>query len=188
MVKTHHEPIWVRGETMQEIPCLRIVDEVFARYRQLEWLARRTRNADTPSWRAGGSSATTGRQVGYTTRSASTWLECACPASGRVLPCDRPLATVHIQSFLKVTGSKTDVWLVKTLGVLISVIGVVLGMTGVQQSVTREMALLGVGSAAGLTAIEVIYVARRRIAPVYLLDAVAELALLIGWGVGSRTP
>jgi hypothetical protein len=95
---------------------------------------------------------------------------------------------LHLQSFLKVTGPKTDVWLVKTLGVLISVIGAVLGMAGVQQSVTRELALLGIGSAAGLTAIEVIYVARRRIAPVYLLDAVAELALLIGWGVGSRTP
>ena len=95
---------------------------------------------------------------------------------------------LHLQSFLKVTGPKTDLWLVKTLGVLISVIGAVLGMAGVQQSVTREMALLGGGSAAGLTAIEVIYVARRRIAPVYLLDAVAELALLIGWGVGARKP
>jgi hypothetical protein len=90
---------------------------------------------------------------------------------------------LHIQSFLKVTGPKTDVWLVKTLGVLISVIGAVLGMAGVQQSVTREIALLGGGSAAGLTAIEVIYVARRRIAPVYLLDALAELALLIGWSL-----
>jgi hypothetical protein len=95
---------------------------------------------------------------------------------------------LHLQSFFKVTGPKTDVWLVKTLGVLISVIGAVLGMAGVQQSVTREIALLGVGSAAGLTAIEVIYVARRRIAPVYLLDAVAELGLLIGWGVGARKP
>ena len=95
---------------------------------------------------------------------------------------------LHLQSFLKVTGPKTDLWLVKTLGVLISVIGTVLGMAGVQQSTTRELALLGVGSAAGLTAIEVIYVARGRISRVYLLDAVAELALLIGWGVGWRTP
>jgi hypothetical protein len=93
---------------------------------------------------------------------------------------------LHIQSFLKVTGPKTDLWLVKTLGVLISVIGAVLGMAGVQRSVNREMALLGVGSAAGLTAIDVIYVARHRISPVYLLDAVAELALIIGWGISSR--
>jgi hypothetical protein len=36
---------------------------------------------------------------------------------------------VHLQSFLTVTGPKTDLWLVKTLGVLISVIGAVLGMS-----------------------------------------------------------
>jgi hypothetical protein len=95
---------------------------------------------------------------------------------------------VHLQSFLTVTGPKTDLWLVKTLGVLISVIGAVLSMAGAQRSVTRELALLGGGSAAGLTAIEVIYVARGRIARVYVLDAVAEVALLIGWGIGARTP
>ncbi len=95
---------------------------------------------------------------------------------------------VHLQSFLTVTGPKTDLWLVKTLGVLISVIGAVLSMAGAQRSVTRELALLGVGSAAGLTAIDVIYVARGRISRVYVLDVVAELALLIGWGVGARTP
>lgn len=93
---------------------------------------------------------------------------------------------LHIQSFLKVTGPKTDLWLVKTLGVLISVIGAALGIAGVQRSVNREIALLGVGSAAGLTAIDVIYVARRRIPPVYLLDAAVEVALILGWGVSAR--
>lgn len=95
---------------------------------------------------------------------------------------------IHIQSFLKVTGPKTDVWLVKTVGVLISVIGAVLGLAGMQRSAKREMALLAVGSAIGLTAIDLIYVVRRRISPVYLLDAVAELALIIGWGISSRKP
>jgi hypothetical protein len=93
---------------------------------------------------------------------------------------------VHIQSFLQVTGPKTDVWLVKTLGVLISVIGGVLSIAGAQRSVRGELALLGIGSAAGLTAIDVIYVARGRISRVYLLDAVAELAIIIGWSVSSR--
>ncbi len=93
---------------------------------------------------------------------------------------------LDIQSFLKVTGPKTDLWLVKTLGVLISVIGVVLGSAGVQRSVSRDLALLGGGSAAALTAIDVIYVARRRISPVYLLDAVTELALIVGWSISAR--
>ncbi|MFP2906847.1 hypothetical protein ACLESD_17690 [Pyxidicoccus sp. 3LFB2] len=32
---------------------------------------------------------------------------------------------------------------------------------------------------------DVIYTAKRRISPVYLLDAVAETALLAGWGVAQ---
>jgi hypothetical protein len=45
---------------------------------------------------------------------------------------------------------------------------------------------LALASAGGLTAIDVTYVAKRRIAPVYLLDAVAELALIALVGIFSR--
>jgi hypothetical protein len=93
---------------------------------------------------------------------------------------------LHIRSFLKVTGPKTDLWLVKTVGVLIGVIGVVLGVAGRQQSARPEIALLALGSAAGLTGIDVVYVARRRISPIYLLDAVAELVLIFGWVITWR--
>lgn len=94
---------------------------------------------------------------------------------------------VHIKSFLKVTGPKTDLWLVKTVGVLVTVIGVVLGMGGAQRSARKEMAVLAVSSAAALTAIDVYYVARRRIAPIYLLDAAGEIGLIIGWLASGRT-
>ncbi|MDB5296907.1 MAG: hypothetical protein JWO31_2890 [Phycisphaerales bacterium] len=42
----------------------------------------------------------------------------------------------------------------------------------------------GGGSAAGLAAVDVVYVVRRVIRPVYLLDAAAELVLMAGWAVG----
>lgn len=93
---------------------------------------------------------------------------------------------LHIKSFLAVTGPKTDQWLVKTVGVLISVIAAALGVPGARRSVHPELALLGVGSAASLTAVDVIYVARGRISPVYLLDALPELALIAGWLVTRR--
>ncbi len=93
---------------------------------------------------------------------------------------------LHMPSFLKVTGPKTDLWLVKTVGVLIAVIGTVLGMGGVRRSVSREMALLGAGSAASLAAVDLIYVARRRISLVYLLDVLPELGLIMGWIAGRR--
>ena len=88
---------------------------------------------------------------------------------------------VSLRTFERVTGPKTDGWLVKTVGVLVTVIGAVLGLAAQREQPPREVAALGAGSALGLTGIDVTYVARRRIAPIYLLDAAAELALVALW-------
>jgi len=88
---------------------------------------------------------------------------------------------VSIGTFQKITGPKQDLWLVKTVGVLVAVIGVVLGLAGVRRRITAGERLLALGSAAGLAAIDVIYVLRRRIRPIYLLDAALELLLIAGW-------
>lgn len=80
-------------------------------------------------------------------------------------------------SFLRVSGPKTDLWLVKTVGVLISIIGTVLVLASRRKEPAPEVSLLAIGSAAGLACIDIIYVAKKRIWPVYLLDAVVELAL-----------
>src|SRR5438477_5780848 len=87
---------------------------------------------------------------------------------------------VAIGSFQKVTGPKTDTWLVKTVGVLVSVIGAVLMSGAVRRQSSVELRTLALGSAAGLAAIDITYVAKRRIRPVYLLDAFAEAALVAG--------
>jgi len=88
---------------------------------------------------------------------------------------------IHIASFLKITGPKIDLWLVKTVGVLLSVIGAVLLCAGVMDQITTSIFYLGIGSAAGLTAIEIIYVSKKVISPIYLLDAVIEIILMIWW-------
>jgi hypothetical protein len=87
------------------------------------------------------------------------------------------------KSFQAVTGPKTDVWLVKTVGALASVIGMALGLAGIRRRTTPEMAILGAGSAAAFSAVDVVYVARGRISRVYLLDAIAECLLLVAWAV-----
>ena len=94
---------------------------------------------------------------------------------------------IHIRSFVKVTGPKTDLWLVKTVGVLITVIGAVLGLGGVRGTARQEMMVLAIGSAAALTGIDVYYVTRRRIAPIYLLDAAGEIVLIVGWILSDRS-
>lgn len=88
---------------------------------------------------------------------------------------------VSMRSFLKVTGPKTDLWLVRTVGALVGVVGGALLMAGLHRRVTPEIRLLGAGSAAALGAIEGHYSVRGRIPPVYLADAVAEGALVAAW-------
>jgi hypothetical protein len=88
---------------------------------------------------------------------------------------------VHIQSFMAVTGPKTDIWLVKCVGVLVGVIGIVVGLATWHDRIETEIILLAIGSAAGLMAVDVIYVLKRVIAKVYLIDAAAELVLIAGW-------
>jgi hypothetical protein len=88
---------------------------------------------------------------------------------------------VHMPSFLAVTGPKDDVWLVETVGVLVVFIGVGLGISALRGRVSTEMAVIAATTAIGLATIEIIYVARGRIAAVYLLDAVIETAILALW-------
>jgi hypothetical protein len=88
---------------------------------------------------------------------------------------------IHIRSFERLTGPKVDRWLVKTVSILIAVIGAAIGSAALRRRITPEIELLAAGSAAGLAAIDVIYVARRRIAPIYLLDALGEALLIGGW-------
>ena len=85
---------------------------------------------------------------------------------------------INMDSFERVTGPKTDKWLVKTVGVLVAAIGGSLMVAARGHTVSREAQLLAAASAAGLSLIDITYVAKSRIAPVYLLDAIAEVALL----------
>jgi hypothetical protein len=93
---------------------------------------------------------------------------------------------VDIRSFQKVTGPKTDTWLVKTVSVLVIVIGGVISAAGRRGKITPEIVALAVGTNAGLTAIDLVYVAKRRISPIYLLDAIVELALIAAWWIAIR--
>jgi len=90
---------------------------------------------------------------------------------------------VHMDSFLAVTGPKTDLWLVDTVGALVAVVGVVLLLAAQSGRVTQELALLAIGCAAALAAVDVVFVARDVIPPVYLADAVAEGVFILWWVV-----
>lgn len=93
---------------------------------------------------------------------------------------------VHMSSFVAVTGPKTDLWLVQTVGVLVLAIGVALLLAAWRGPVRAETVALAVGSAVGLAALDVVHVAEGTIRAVYLADAAVELALVVAWGVFGR--
>ena len=45
----------------------------------------------------------------------------------------------------------------------------------------RSARLIGLGTAAALTAIDVVYASKRRIRAIYLLDAALEIGLIAAW-------
>jgi hypothetical protein len=95
---------------------------------------------------------------------------------------------VSMRTFEAVTGPKADRWLVKTVGVLVSVIGTVLAVSARRrQADEAERALLAAGSAAGLAAIDTVYALRGRISKIYLLDAIVEVALVAAWTAAMLT-
>jgi len=101
---------------------------------------------------------------------------------------------VSIGTFLVVTGPKTDHlqapepteadhWLVMTAGALITAVGAALLTAAWRRSGSAEVVVLAVGAAVSLAAIDVVYVSRQVIDRVYLLDALAEVILIITWVV-----
>ena len=88
---------------------------------------------------------------------------------------------VHMPSFLAVTGPKHDLWLVRTVGVLIVAVATPLAMAAWRGTVVPEVFALAVASSAALAIIDVVYVARGTIRKIYLADAAAELVLLAAW-------
>lgn len=97
---------------------------------------------------------------------------------------------IDIRSFIAVTGPKTDNyltgregdhWLVMTVAVLIVAIGATLLFAAWRGRNPVEIVVLAMASSIALTSIDVIYVVRETIPPIYLVDAAAEVVLLVAW-------
>jgi hypothetical protein len=87
---------------------------------------------------------------------------------------------VHMRSFEAVSGPKTDKWLVRTVSGMLITVGLE-QLRGSSQEGTATAKRLGIGTAATLAAIDLIYVAKGRIRKVYLLDAAVEILIIRRW-------
>lgn len=88
---------------------------------------------------------------------------------------------LSMRTFLIVTGPKTQLWLVKTVGALVIAIAAPLLWTSASGRLTPEIILLAAGSACVLGLVDVNYWAKGAISPVYLFDALVEFVLVGLW-------
>lgn len=93
---------------------------------------------------------------------------------------------LHLPSFEAVTGPKTDDWLVQTVGALLATFGATLALAGFRHRITPEWRLLAAGFALVLALVDIVFVARDVISPIYLADAAVELPLALAWAWAAR--
>ena len=90
--------------------------------------------------------------------------------------------TLNLRSFARMTGPKPEGWLVKAVGFLLVAIGTSL-VRGARSGERKSVATLGAGAGAALGGVAFYYSAKRRIAPIYFLDAAQHLAFVTAWGL-----
>ncbi|MBF9254458.1 hypothetical protein I2I11_14230 [Pontibacter sp. 172403-2] len=88
---------------------------------------------------------------------------------------------VHMPSFLWVTGPKVELWLVRTVSLLLIVIGAVLIAAAASKRVTPEIKWLGAGGAAAMAFVDFYYSMQDVIWDTYMLDGIAEIILILLW-------
>jgi hypothetical protein len=88
---------------------------------------------------------------------------------------------VSADSFQLVTGPRTDLWLLRTIGLVIAVIGIALLSAVRRRSVALEMMIVAGGVAAVLGITDIINVSVKAVSPIYALDSMAQAIFVFGW-------
>jgi uncharacterized membrane protein len=93
---------------------------------------------------------------------------------------------LSIRTFQAITGPKTDLWLVHTVGLLLMINGFILTLAAYGDKIDWSIYTIGICTALSLLGIEVVYVFNGTISAVYLLDAGVEILFIFAW-IGMRT-
>jgi len=88
---------------------------------------------------------------------------------------------LHMRSFLKITGPKTDLWLVRTVAVLLLAISTCFFLSLLSGELSLPVRALAAVSAALLAMIDFYYSLKGTISKVYLIDGVLEILFLVAW-------
>ena len=91
-------------------------------------------------------------------------------------------AIIDIDSFMQVTGPKTDIWLVKTLSIVLVAVGLTLlaHLKHSEQPVYPAI-VLGALTSVSLAFIDFYYTSKNVISFVYAFDGMIEIFFFLGW-------
>jgi hypothetical protein len=93
---------------------------------------------------------------------------------------------LHMSSFERVLGPKTDRWLVRNVAGLMVSNGLAQIRAGDSPAALLQARRIGLGTAVTFAAIDVVYVRAGRISRVYLLDAALECGWIAAWWARRR--
>ena len=82
---------------------------------------------------------------------------------------------------MKVTGPKTDVWLVKTVGLLLAGVSVCLVVYFFMKADQSVIGTLAAVCSICLAGIDFYYAGKKVISPVYLIDGIIQVIFFIAW-------
>lgn len=89
---------------------------------------------------------------------------------------------IHIESFMWVTGWKTDIWLVKTVSALLLPYSLICFWIAFnQKSISSLIILTMLTTGLGLATVEIYYYLNGTIRWVYFVDALLQLVFIIWW-------
>jgi hypothetical protein len=95
-------------------------------------------------------------------------------------------AIADIHSFMFVTGPKTDIWLVKTVSLILTVMGISFLIAVREKPVPASIMALSVLGALALLFVDVYYFMRGILRSVYLLDGLVQFIFILIWLAGRR--
>lgn len=91
-------------------------------------------------------------------------------------------ALVDVRSFMEVTGPKTDIWLVKTVAILLIPIAVCFLVGGNLRNEGFVVILMGISSSAGLAFVDFYYTGNGTIKWIYQVDGYLQVVFILVWG------
>jgi hypothetical protein len=95
---------------------------------------------------------------------------------------------LSMDSFLWATGRTEDPWLLQTVGLLMTVIGITLGIAAARREKSWSVCWLALGSIAALVFCDILFVSQGKVSPMHLVDAVIEGGLGALWLLHWQMP